>query len=223
MTLPKRVRSNKKLCYSGKKPMWEKDEKLWVYNPQFTEIETWQTYVDRWETMEWTDTLQVYDSLTPTEIWTLEDWVVATYTFKDYDNTVLKTGTVADGWTPVAPDDPTRAADAQYTYTFSWRDPAVWAIYKSTTYTAQYSTTTNQYTVSIASNDVDYWTVDVASVTVDYGTAISATNNVLTIGDTEITATAETWYEFSSWGTLPATVTETLSITATFVASENNG
>ena len=133
MTLPKRVWSNKKLCYSGKKPMWEKDDKLGVYNPQFTEIETGQTYVDRWETMEWTDTLQVYDSLTPTEIGTLEDWVVATYTFKDYDGTVLSTGTVKDGWTPTAPTDPTREW-----YTFTWRDPAVWAIYKSTTYTAQY-------------------------------------------------------------------------------------
>ena len=37
------------------------------------------------------------------------------------------------------------------------------------------------------------------------------------IGSNEITATAGTGYEFSSWGTLPATVTGDLTITATFI------
>ena len=39
------------------------------------------------------------------------------------------------------------------------------------------------------------------------------------IGSNEITATAETGYAFSSWGTLPETVAEDLSITATFIAT----
>lgn len=59
-------------------------------------------------------------------------------------------------------------------------------------------------------------TVDVSSVTVDYGTEISSNDNVLTIGNNTITATAESGYEFSGWGTLPATVTGDLTITATF-------
>ena len=59
-------------------------------------------------------------------------------------------------------------------------------------------------------------TVDVSSVTVDYGTGISSSDNVLTIGSNTITATAESGYEFSSWGTLPAIVESDLTITATF-------
>ena len=39
------------------------------------------------------------------------------------------------------------------------------------------------------------------------------------IGSNEITATAETGYNFSTWGTLPETVTEDLNITATFAAA----
>jgi len=77
------------------------------------------------------------------------------------------------------------------------------------------------YTVSIASNKTTYGTVDVASVTVDEWTAISASSNKLTIGSTVVTATAKTGYEFSSWGTLPSTVTQDLSVTATFVASSD--
>ena len=59
------------------------------------------------------------------------------------------------------------------------------------TYTATFTETVNQYEVSIESADTDKGVVDVASATVDYGTSISASSNVLTIGETEITATAE--------------------------------
>ena len=59
-------------------------------------------------------------------------------------------------------------------------------------------------------------TVDVSSVTVDYGTEISSSDNVLTIGSSTITATPESGYIFSSWGTLPAAVESDLTITATF-------
>lgn len=76
----------------------------------------------------------------------------------------------------------------------------------------------NTYTVTIATNDATYGTVSPTSVTAPYGTSISASDNVLTIGETTVTATAESGYVFSSWGTLPETVTGNLNITATFEA-----
>lgn len=140
------------------------------------------------------------------------------YVFKNWNGTILKKWSVDEWATPKAPADPTREATAQYTYTFAGWDPEVGPISEDTVYTATYTSTVNQYTVSIAPNDVSYGTVDENSITVDYGTAISVVGNVLTIGEIEVTATAESGYEFTSWWTLPETVTENLSITATFSA-----
>jgi hypothetical protein len=65
------------------------------------------------------------------------------------------------------------------------------------------------------------WTVDENSLIVEYWTAISENNNVLTIDTVDVTATAETWYSFSSWtdgdwNALPATVTWDITIVANF-------
>ena len=248
-----------------------------------------RTYWPTWETVDWDDDMWVYDTNEPTDLFTWESGDKVSYVFKDWDGTVLKEGKV-DEWTaPTPPADPTREATAQYTYTFAWWNPEVWAITKKTTYTATYTATVNEYTVTWLDGDgntldtdtLEYgatpvyewatptktataqytytfnntwspeittvtenatytaqfdqtvnnytvtigvspeWagTVDTQQVTVAYGTEISYTSNVLMIGSNEITATAETGYEFSSWGTLPATVTGDLSITATFEAS----
>ena len=64
-----------------------------------------------------------------------------TYTFKNEDGTVLKTGTVAHGATPTAPANPTKASDSQYSYTFAGWSPAVKAATGNTTYTATYKAT----------------------------------------------------------------------------------
>lgn len=217
MWQPKRVWSNKKTVWDGKKSVWLQDWDLKTYDGNWEDAGSdLQTYWNQWENVSWNAILDVYDSNTPEPIWTAEDWIKATYTFKDYDGTVLKTGTVDDGETPVAPADPTRAATAQYTYTFAGWSPTVWPIAKNTVYTATYTSTVNTYTVTIATNDATYGTVSPASVTAPYGASISASDNVLTIWETTVTATAESGYVFSSWGTLPETVTWATTITATF-------
>ena len=151
MWQPKRVWSNKKTVWDGKKSVWLQDWVLKTYDGNWENA--WsdlQTYWNQWEEVSDDAILDVYDSNTPEPIGTAEDWVRATYTFKDYDGTVLKTGTVEDWWTPVAPTDPTREATVEYTYTFAWWSPAVWPIAKNTVYTATYTATPN---VTLTIND----------------------------------------------------------------------
>lgn len=216
--LPKRVWSGKKQVYSWKRPVWVKDWKLWVYDPNFKEVTNWQYYSpNRWGNVSSNAELQIYDdkdSLNPTDIGTFEDWLESTYQFVDYDGTVLKSWKVKDGETPVAPANPTREH-----YTFTGWNPTVWPINKNTTYSAVYAIDT--FTVTFTVNDPSYGSVNPSSVAnVAYGTAISSSNNTLTIWETTVTATAAEWYRFSSWGTLPATVTEDLTITATLELNE---
>lgn len=93
-TYPKRVWTWKKLVYSDKKPVWELDWKVWVYNPNFTEVSEWETYTDRWNTMEASDELVTYDSSTKSEyIGTFEDWTEAK---KDKTDTTSSEENAAD-------------------------------------------------------------------------------------------------------------------------------
>ena len=148
-----------------------------------------------------------------------------TITFVDEDWTTELDSQELDYWaTPVyAGETPTKEATAEYTYTFNGWTPDIATVTGDATYTATYSSTVNQYTVSITSDDTEKGTVDTESVTVDYGTAITSSSNILTIGETEITATAVEGYVFAGWtddngDPLPETVTWALSVVATFEA-----
>ena len=215
----KRVWSDKKTTWNNKEQVWLKDWELKKYDGEWKDVE-WNIDVyegSAFETLPWSAELDTYDSNTPEFIWTVEDWIEAAYVFKDWDGTVLKSGKVKDWETPVAPTDPTREATVQYTYTFAWWNPTVWPITKSTEYVATYTATVNNYTVTIAVNDNTMWSVDVNSVTVPYWTEATADGNELTIGETTITATAESWYEFVEW-TNVWIITNDSTITANFQA-----
>ncbi|MBO4962306.1 MAG: InlB B-repeat-containing protein [Clostridia bacterium] len=153
------------------------------------------------------------------------DWTPTTYTitWKNEDGTVLETDeNVPYDTTPTYNGaTPTKAATAQYTYTFNGWSPEIEAVTGNATYTASYNATTNKYIVTITVNNGEYGSVDKTSVTVDYGTAISSAGNVLNIGNTSITATptantAQYTYAFGSWSKTNGTITGTESITATF-------
>ena len=210
---PKRVWTKKWMVFNKKRPVRKLGDKVWVYDPNFTEINSWKVYPEKdRENVNSSDELMYYDWLQPTEFGTFEDGFEATYTFKDYDGTVLKTGKVKDWETPVAPDDPTREH-----YTFQWWNPTLGPISKDTEFVAVYIP--ENYTVTIEVNDESYGSVDTSEVTVAYETPITAESNVLSIWENvEVTATAETGYVFSSWWILPETVTEDLTITASFEA-----
>ena len=93
-----------------------------------------------------------------------------TIKFVNDDGTVLQTGKVAYGETPAYTGaTPTKAATAQYTYTFSGWTPAIAAVTGDATYTATYTSVVNTYTVTFNSNGG----TAVAPVEVEYGSAVA--------------------------------------------------
>ena len=135
-------------------------------------------------------------------------------------------------------ETPDKDATAQYTYTFDgWATEAngakvyeingLPAVTAAATYYAHFSSTVNNYTVSIVSNNTDYGTVDVASVaTVPYGTVISTSANTINVNGTTVTATknadnAQYTYTFDGWTNGTAAVEGNLTVTANFTRTTN--
>ena len=134
-------------------------------------------------------------------------------------------------------------ADAQYTYSFvGWYDALTGGnqIETGDTVTsnmnvyARFAATTNEYTVSIASNNTGYGTVAPSTVSnVPYGTAITVSGNTMNVNGTTVTATpkamtASTEYSFVEWQvngtpiTNSYTVVGATSITAVFTHATRN-
>ena len=84
-----------------------------------------------------------------------------------------------------------------------------------------YKKAASGYTVTITKNNDSYGNISAASVTgVTSGTSISASDNVLSVGATDVTATPNSGYKFTGWTGIPGggTVTENLTVTANFAA-----
>ena len=89
-------------------------------------------------------------------------WTVNSYTirFLNYDGSVLQSGSVNYGETPVySGETPSKPADATYTYTFTGWSPAIAAVSGVQDYTAQFSQTANVASVTAnASGYTRYYT-----------------------------------------------------------------
>ena len=127
-----------------------------------------------------------------------------TVTWKNYDNSTLKTEDYFSGETPsYTGSTPTKPATAEYTYTHTGWTPTIVAMANANAaYTATYSQTENKYTVTISAEA--------------NGSAspASVSNIGCTTASGDITATPNTGYQFNGW-TLPAGVTAAAGYSAT--------
>ena len=141
---------------------------------------SWNTMADGTGTHYDADYL--FDITTDLELYA--EWTCYTVTFvdDDEDSTVLDTSIWAPGETPVyGQAEPTKAPDAQYTYTFSGWSPSITAVDRDQEYVAQFNSTTNQYTATISVSPSGYGTVSPTSVTKDYNSTITTNGNKVTI------------------------------------------
>ena len=112
----------------------------------------------------------------------------------------------------------------QYTYAFAGIEGDPKTVVGNDTLTANFTRTVNKYTVKIVPN-ADYGTVNITEVKVDYGTPITVNENVITIGETIITATAinneQYTSEFIEFIDALTTVEDDCTITANFEGEVN--
>ena len=145
-----------------------------------------------------------------------------TVVWKNADGTVLETDeNVAENATPSYDGaTPTKQGNAQYRYIFSGWSPEVTAVTGNATYTAQFTETTNSYTVTWKNEDGTTLETD---ENVEYGTTPTYDSATPTKADY-----AEYRYIFSGWtdgtneyaigDTLP-TVTDDVTYTAIFTTA----
>ena len=136
------------------------------------------------------------------------------YTVKFVDDdgkTVLQSGEVEYGATPkYEGEEPTKAADKQYTYTFDVWTPEISTVEKEITYTATYTKTVNKYTITWKNGDTTLKTEQV-----EYGKTPA-------YDGAEPTKAADDKYEykFNGWEPTIAAVSGDATYTAAFTQTE---
>ena len=132
-------------------------------------------------------------------------------TFKNGDE-VLKEAQVEYGTTPTAPEtNPTKAADAQYTYTFKGWDKELAAVTGEVVYNAEFTGTLNTYKVTFKNGDEV-----LKEEQVEYGTVPTAPETNPTKA-----ADAQYTYTFKGWDKELAAVTGEVVYNAEFTETLN--
>ncbi|MBR1506925.1 MAG: InlB B-repeat-containing protein [Eubacterium sp.] len=114
------------------------------------------------------------------------------------------------------PNDPTKAATKEYTYTFAGWSPSVDTVTKDVTYTATYSAVKNKYKVKFV--DEDGTTVLKAEKEYEYGTVAA---DIEKPANPTKAATAENTYVFAGWSPAIVNVTGDAVYKATYTPSKN--
>ena len=122
--------------------------------------------------------------------------------FVNEDGTILEEKEVAMGAMPTYTGAiPTKAATAEYTYTFAGWTPEMVAVTGEATYTAQFTSTLNKYVITF----VDWDGTILKSEEVDYNNAATAPENPTREG-----------YDFIGWDKSFDHITENMTVTATY-------
>ena len=136
-----------------------------------------------------------------------------TVTWKNYDGSVLRTDkNVEYGTMPNYGANPTKAADAQYTYTFKGWTPKIETVTGDAVYTAVYDKAVNKYTIKWVNWDDSEVRTDTE---VAYGTELEAPANPTREADAEYT------YTFAGWTPEVETVTGDATYQATYTKEAN--
>ena len=136
-----------------------------------------------------------------------------TVTWKNDDGSVLRTDKdVEYGKMPSYGANPTKAADAQYTYTFKSWTPEVKAVTGNAVYTAVYEKTVNKYTIKWVNWDGSEVRTDTE---VPYGTELEVPADPTREADAQYT------YTFKSWTPEVETVTGDATYRATYTKEAN--
>ena len=141
-------------------------------------------------------------------------WNINKYTIKwvNWDDSEVRTDTeVAYGTELKAPADPTREADAEYTYTFAGWTPELEAVTKDATYQASYKAEKNSYKVTWLDEDGSLLRED----TVKYGEMPEYGENPTK------EATDEYTYTFDKWTPELEAVTKDATYQATYTKEAN--
>ncbi len=135
-----------------------------------------------------------------------------TITFNNYDGTQLQSTAVKKDVMPsYSGEEPSKAADAQYTYAFTGWSPALATVTAAATYTATFTQTVNKYTITwVDGNGVTLKTEDL-----EYGAIPSYTGTTPTKTEDE-----NYTYTFNdTWTPEIASVTGDATYTAQFAAT----
>ena len=109
--------------------------------------------------------------------------------FENEDGTILQRGSVTYGETPkYNGETPTKAATAEFTYTFAGWSPTISVVTNTQTYTATYTAVINKYTLT-AIPQHEVMGVVTGSGVYEYGTKV------------ELTVTKKYGYDFFRWST----------------------
>ena len=144
------------------------------------------------------------------------DKEVNKYTIKwvNWDGSEVRTDTeVPYGTELEVPEDPTRAADAQYTYTFKSWTPEVKMVTGDAVYTAVYDKAVNKYTIKWVNWDGSEVRTDTE---VPYGTELEEPEDPTRAADAQYT------YTFKSWTPEVKTVTGDATYRATYTKEANS-
>ncbi len=142
-------------------------------------------------------------------------WNINKYTIKwvNWDGSEVRTDTeVPYGTELEVPEDPTRAADDQYTYTFKGWTPEVETVTGDAVYTAVYDKTVNKYTIKWVNWDGSEVRTDTE---VPYGTELEVPEDPTREADAEYT------YTFASWTPEIETVIGDATYKATYTKEAN--